>query len=218
MINITAHQLRRIMPRMSQYKAERVAELINDGCKRYGITNVDVLHEFLANVIHESGAFTITAENLNYSTPARLVAVWPSRFTVTGEAGKRNAAAFTHEPQKLANLVYGGRMGNTLPNDGWAFRGGGYAQITGRDAYTLYTQFVNRNNSNKRTIFDVAKLVQENDAFAMDSAFWFFCIFKDLEQLALQDNFRELVRRWNGGWIGMEDRVRLYQLVKQVII
>jgi putative chitinase len=202
---------------MNQYKAEKTADLFNDSCRRYNITSYDVVHEFMANLLHESGGFTILVENLNYSTPQRLVAVWPSRFTTTSEAGKRNAASFTNEPQKLANLVYGGRMGNTLPNDGWTFRGGGYAQLTGRDAYTLYTQHVNIGRTERLTIQQVANLVQTDEVYAMDSAFWFFCIFKNLEQLAIQDNFRELVRRWNGGWVGMEDRVRLYNLCQQIL-
>jgi putative chitinase len=170
----------------------------------------EALPEFISNVLHESGMFTIKAENMNYSTPARLVAVWPSRFTLTKEPNKRDANLFINKPRELANLVYGGRMGNMQTNDGFDFRGGGFAQITGRDAYTLFTRFVNLRDLSKRTIQEVAQLVQTNDIWAMDSALWFFCEFKNLEQMAIDGKFKELVKRWNGGFIGMKERSDLY--------
>lgn len=92
-------------------------------------TPLRVAH-FLAQISHESDGGTITEENLNYTTPARIAAVWPSRFSV------ESAQAYTHNPQKLADKVYNGRMGNRVgTDDGWNFRGRGFLQITGRDSY-----------------------------------------------------------------------------------
>jgi putative chitinase len=108
-------------------------------------------------------------------------------------------------------------MGNRSgSNDGFNFRGGGYAQITGRDAYTLYFNYI-KNKVSAKTIEELAALVHTTEELAIDSAFWFFCEFKNFEQLAIQDNFRELVRRWNGGFIGMPDREKYYQCCKQFL-
>lgn len=82
---------------------------------------------------HESLGFTRVAEALFYTTPARLRAVWPARF--------RDAAAamsFLRDPAALANHVYGGRMGNDRPGDGYRYRGRGYLQLTGRATYRLF--------------------------------------------------------------------------------
>ena len=85
----------------------------------------------LATAKWETGHdFVPRSENLNYTSAARIRAVWPTRF-------KSNSAAepYVRQPKKLANKVYGGRLGNVKPNDGWDYRGRGLVQITGRNNY-----------------------------------------------------------------------------------
>jgi len=88
---------------------------------------------FLAQIAHESDAFQRNKENLSYSTPERLRAVWPSRFPTLD-----SAMPFIHNPKGLALHVYGNRMdlGNTEPEDGWNFIGRGLIQMTGRGMYS----------------------------------------------------------------------------------
>ncbi|MFB2551004.1 hypothetical protein [Ensifer soli] len=88
----------------------------------------------LATAHHETGrAMVAVEENLNYSA-ARLRAVFPRRFSVA------EAAAYQHRPERIANRVYGGRLGNgpEASGDGWRFRGRGLVQITGRANYATY--------------------------------------------------------------------------------
>ena len=81
----------------------------------------------LGQAHHESGGFKRTREGLFYSTPERLMAVWPSRFKTV-----EDAMPYTKDPQKLANKVYNGRMGNAEDsNDGWLYAGKGFLQCTG---------------------------------------------------------------------------------------
>lgn len=213
---MTQEQFFKLSPSIPSIRAGQLVELINKYIDIYKFPE-EAMPEFIANVIHESGVFSIKAEHMNYSTPSRLVDVWPSRFTLTNEPSKRDARNYINKPKDLANLVYGGRMGNIQPTDGYDFRGGGFAQITGRDAYTLFTRFVNLRDLTKRTINEVATLVQNNDEWAFDSAFWFFCEFKNLEQMAIDGNFKELVKRWNGGFIGLQERENLYEKAKTIL-
>jgi putative chitinase len=210
---MTSQQLIQLCPNLSTDRANLISAAYAELLPKYGMTDNNILHEYFANVAHESGGFRIMRESLNYTTPQRLVTVWSSRFTLTGEAGKRNANEYVNNPKKLANLVYANRMGNIHANDGYSFLGGGFAQITGRDAYTLYHKWTNSNS----TIEQTALAVQTDIKAAVDSSLWFFCEFKNLEQLALQDRFKDIVKRWNGGFIGMEDRQKYYDRAKIVL-
>lgn len=88
------------------------------------------IDDFLGQVLHESGMLERLEENLNYTRAERLCEVWPTRFKTAGDAEK-----FVRNPAALANKVYGGRMGNTDPGDGYRYRGRGLIQVTGRDNY-----------------------------------------------------------------------------------
>jgi putative chitinase len=85
---------------------------------------------FLAQVCHETGGLVVLTESLTYRAE-RLLQVWPRRFESLAHAQE-----YAGKPEKLANFVYGSRMGNRDPGDGWRFRGRGLLQVTGRDNYT----------------------------------------------------------------------------------
>lgn len=82
---------------------------------------------------HESLGFTRSAEALHYTAPERLMAVWPRRFPT-----RSAALPFLRDPERLANHVYAGRMGNTRPGDGYRYRGRGWLQLTGRANYRRF--------------------------------------------------------------------------------
>jgi putative chitinase len=132
MISITSAQLAQLAPKcIDVYKQTFAAA--DTVLQPYGINNTALrLSHFMAQVLHESGALTICSENLNYRAD-RLMAVWPKRFPTLDVA-----QSYEHNPQKLANYVYGGRMGNTDPDDGWKYIGRGLIQITGRESYRKF--------------------------------------------------------------------------------
>ena len=126
---ITEQQLLQVLP-----KARTVAGIflpaLNRAMLRWKIDSRLRAAAFLAQIGHESGQLRVLVENLNYSAEA-LVRTWPSRFTA------QTAPAYARQPEKIANRVYGGRMGNgpEASGDGWRYRGRGLIQLTGRNNY-----------------------------------------------------------------------------------
>lgn len=214
---ITPEQLLQIVPNLTAARAAEKAKSMNEVLPLYGITDKDVFEEYLANVAHETGGFRIREEGLNYTRAERIAAVWPSRFNLTGTGGKKDARRFVRNPRMLANEVYNGRMGNRIgTNDGWDFRGGGDPQLTGRETYSLFTADTNRRFNLAFTAQQWADKVRTEDYWATVAGGWFF-EWEGLITLARSDRFTDLVRRWNGGLIGMEDRQKYYDRCKRFL-
>jgi len=118
--------------RLSQAQVDGTSAILAEA-ERRGVAD-EALAYVLATTFHETGGkMQPIEENLNYTSAARIKQVWPSRFPTIA-----SAQPYVRNPQKLANKVYGGRMGNTGPDDGWRYRGRGLPQITGKDNYKKF--------------------------------------------------------------------------------
>lgn len=165
---------------------------------------------FMAQVLHESGGLTIQFENLNYSAD-RLPKVWPSRFLPKGPL---DPGEYAHNPEKLANQVYGGRMGNKEPDDGFRYRGRGLLQITGRDSYIEATNFV-------KARFPISPNFEDEPDEVISSS-WCLAVAvsewtaKNCNNLADQDNIGLVTRAINGGLIGLAERTEWLRRAKAV--
>lgn len=106
-------------------------------CLKFGIKGQDVLF-LIANCYHESGAFKRVVENLNYSEDA-LKANFSYFRNNPVEAKK-----YARNPEAIANRAYANRLGNGDINsgDGWAYRGRGYIQLTGKGSYKKYSDVI----------------------------------------------------------------------------
>lgn len=111
-------------------------------CATEAVTDLQMIAYALATpMIETGGTYLPGVENLNYSDTA-LRAKFPNRMTAIEAATYGRNSNHPSNQQKIANIIYGGEwgkinLGNTLPNDGWAMRGRGLTQITGRRNYTL---------------------------------------------------------------------------------
>lgn len=166
-------------------------------------TNMRRAH-FLAQCCHETGGLTILQESLNYSTPERLMAVWPSRFKTPGFARD-----YVHNPRKLANYVYSGRMGNTEPEDGWRYIGRGLPQITGREMYRAVGVVLGVNLEEKPEL-----AVHEDYVLPIALAVW---EMKGCDEPADRDDVAGVTKRINGGTVGLKDRKDWLARAKSVL-
>lgn len=187
---------------------DSVIAAIPDTAAKFNITNVLRLAHFLAQAGHESGQFKATQENLNYSSKG-LLGIFPRYFN----AG--TAESYARQPQKIANKVYGGRMGNgaEATGDGFKFRGRGYIQLTGKDNYTQFDKTVSED------ILANPDLI--SGKYALASAAWFFDknkLWSICDKGADQGTVTAVTKRVNGGTIGLPDRIKhfneYYNLLK----
>jgi putative chitinase len=196
--------------------AYRHADWLVKSAERWGIDTPTRIAAWVAQLAHESAGFTRFEENLNYTTPARLISVWPTRFRLPlsdGEAaadrfldGKRNARRYVEAPESLAEFVYGGRMGNGPEGygDGWRYIGRGFIHLTGRENYRRYSQASGND-------VETAPSMLIYPLYAADSAGWFWQAH-GCSALADAGDWRGLTRRINGGLNGIDDRLRLTRL------
>ena len=168
-------------------------EPINKAFEQFQINTPKRQAEFLGQCMVESGKFTHLVENLNYSAQ-RLVQVWPAKFRGV------DANAYGGHPEKLANRVYAGIIGNgdEASGDGFKFRGRGVIQLTGRANY-------------KACGVGIGKDLEADPDYvatpegAVLSAAWYFKS-RGLNELADAWNLDEVTHRVNAAKLGLAER------------
>lgn len=176
--------------------------------KHYGFSPERGAH-LLGQVAHESGGFKRTKESLYYSTPERLMQVWPRRFPTL-----ESAIPYAKNPTKLAGKVYNGRMGNNSEEEAALYLGRGFLQLTGKSNYAAFAS-----DMRKPEVMQDPSLV-ENE-YAMDTAIWFFeknGLFAIADEGVNNDTIKRITKRVNGGYHGLDDRAnktnKIYRWLK----
>lgn len=104
-----------------------------------GITDPQAQKNVLWVIQAETGGIP-KRENMNYSSGKRIAQVFGKNALFKGltqeqAAKKAEDMGLVNNPRALANAVYNGRMGNVEPDDGWKYRAGAGAGITGKNNY-----------------------------------------------------------------------------------
>lgn len=196
---ITADAIVKIAPAAKRYAGELVRQMAEAGIQ----ANPRRASIFLGQIHVESGGFARVVESMGYS-PKRLLQVFQGRNG--GLKTLADAQALVARGQEaVANFVYGGKfglknLGNTQAGDGWAFRGRGLKQLTGRDNYRRFSQFW----LGDEDLLETPDRVADPDG-AVASAVWFW-VNKKLSAEADRGTVESVTRIVNGGVNGLEDR------------
>ena len=177
----------------------------NSLLSNYNVSTPLRLAHFFAQLEHESNLKPIS-ENLNYSAEGLLKTF--GKYFPNIEIAKQ----YARQPDKIANKVYANRMmnGNEASGDGWKYRGRGFIQITGKENYSNLTKDTGIDYLNNPDLL-------LNEADSMISALWFWNS-KRLNSYADNDNIKEITRRINGGYNGLEHRKSLLEKYKAIFI
>lgn len=186
-------------------QAKVFADPLSAACALFSIDSPVRLAAFLSQAVHESGGFMRLEENLYYTTPERIRAMWPSRVSSLADA-----AELCRQPEKLANRVYAGRLGNgdAASGDGWRFRGRGLFQLTGRHNYADAALEL------ARPYTDQPGLVAEPSDACLTAAWYWHC--NKLNLLADASNIKGITWAINGpALVGLPERQQLFDRAVQ---
>jgi putative chitinase len=181
---------------------DAVIAMIPAVAQKFQIDSALRLAHFLAQCGHESGGFRLTKENLNYSAKG-LNGIFKKYFPTL-----ESALPYERKPEKIANKVYGGRMGNGTEStgDGAKFCGRGYIQLTGKDNYTAFGKSIGED------VCANPQVVAEK--YALLSAAWFFNkngLHKMADGGSTDAVVTSITKRVNGGTIGLPDRIKHFK-------
>jgi predicted chitinase len=171
--DVTAAQLRAIMPTLTRDRLAEFVGPLNRAMTRYDIQTPRRRAAFLAQLAHESGELRFMEE------------------IASGEA-------------------YEGRkdLGNTQPGDGKCYKGRGPIQLTGRHNYR---------KAGAALGIDLERqpdLAAQPDTGCLVAG-WFWHTHQ-LSALADKKDFKEITRRINGGYRGLEQREKYYRKALEV--
>lgn len=187
---MTPEQIQTVAPKCS---AEWAAALVEAALERE-ITTPAREAPWIAQLAHESSGFTRFEENLNYSA-TRLQEIWPRRFPT-----QSLALLYARDPEKIANRVYGNRLGNgpEASGDGWRFRGRGPIQITGRENYRRAGQAIG-------VVLEAAPELAATPTVGARIAAWYWQS-RGCNELADRGEYVAITKAINGGLVGLRDR------------
>lgn len=213
MTGLTVEIMRRRWPHGDQHIPGLVEGIVTASAavfEKYGLSTPLIIAHAMAQFSEECGQGLEMIENMNYSAE-RLREVFPTHFTPS------MAQRWAHNPRMIADIAYGGRMGNAPPpsDDGWKYRGAGLSQVTGREGYTKLNSFLKSKGAN----FDIL----EAPELIIDPAYTLECGVADwivsgcLPHAAKDDIIGE-TRALNGGLNGLAERRRQLALWKRELM
>ena len=176
--------------------------------EKFGINNSNRLAHFLSQVAHESGNFKFLNENLNYGAKG-LLGIFKKYFPT-----EALAQAYERKPEKIANKVYASRMGNgdEASGDGYKFRGRGYIQLTGKDNYKAFSDFIGEDCVANPDLVATKYPLTSAAFFFHKNKLWDIC-----DKGHTHDIVTLVTKRVNGGTIGLDDRIKHFEEYKHLI-
>lgn len=178
---------------------------VNTALGMCGCNTPEHVAMWVAQVGHESAGLTRLVESLNY-TPNGLMQTWPSRYT---ESLALNHGRGTHpaDQEAIAELVYGGRLGNVHAGDGFRFRGRGPIQVTGRANYRECGQAIGQDLEQSPEQLELRSI-------GAASTMWFW---RKHKLTGYNGDVLRVTRLINGGTNGLADRQARYDRALRVL-
>jgi len=161
-----------------------------------GITSPRELANLMAQVTHESNGLNRLEESFRYTRNISQIPVQSAWREGPDALESARVQALQGHPERLAELMYGGRNGNDQPGDGWRYHGRGYIQLTGKDNYRAAGEALDLD------LVGHPELAAEPQN-ASRIAVWYW---ENRVPEAARENVRAATLAVNGKYNGLEDR------------
>ena len=179
---------------------------VNTALDLCGCKTPEHVSMWIAQVGHESANLTRLVESLNYSADG-LVKTWPTRFTAESAARVGRTASKAADQEAIAEIVYGGRLGNVHAGDGFRFRGRGLVQVTGRANYRECGQAIGQDLEQEPSLLEM-----RGTAAASTAWYW-----RKHKLIGYNGDVLRVTRLINGGTNGLGDRQSRYDKALSVL-
>lgn len=186
--------------------AELWVSHVNTALTLCGCSTVEHVAQWIAQIGHESDNMKRLVESLNY-TPEGLRATWPNRFdeATAQRLGRHDNHAA--DQQEIAEIAYGGRLGNVHAGDGFRFRGRGLVQVTGRANYRECGQYIGQDLEQEPSLLEM-----RSTAAASTAWYW-----RKHKLTGYNGDVLRVTRAINGGTHGLADRQARYDKALSVL-
>lgn len=169
---------------------------------------LDILSEILpyasmSNLLKYYDYLEEFAEKYEVNTPMRIAHFLSQ---VGHESG-----SFKYVEEIASGSAYEGRkdLGNTRPGDGVKYKGRGLIQITGRSNYEQMSKMLGVDFINGPTLLQTPR-------YAVESAFAWWRK-NGLNELADKGDVKAVTKRVNGGYNGLDDRIKIFERAKRAL-
>jgi putative chitinase len=179
---------------------DRESQLLHQATQA-GINSPRELANFMAQVGHESSGLNRLEESFRYTRNISQIPVASAMRQGPEALEAARLEALRGNPEALGELMYGGRMGNSQPGDGYLYRGRGYMQLTGKENYEKAGEALG------------LELVKHPELAAQPEnaariAVWYW---ETRVPEASREDVRAATRAINGGLNGLDDRKERFE-------
>ena len=183
---------------------DRESQLLRQATEA-GMTSSRELANFMAQAGHESRGLSRLNESFNFTRGISQIPVEVAWRNGNGALESARQEALRGRPESLAELMYGGRMGNDAPGDALKYHGRGYLPLVGKENYE---------RAGKALDLD---LVNHPELAAQPEHAGRIAVWQWQTRVpeAAREDVREATRAINGGLNGIEARQQRFEVWQQ---
>lgn len=207
---LTPNVIRAIFPKARADIIEAILTAAATELPKAGIEDAVGLAHLLGQIGVEAQGLVRLDENLNYTTPQRIVDV----FGAKRSGGLAKAKTLVRDPERLGNTVYANMLGNGdfASGDGFRYRGSGLIQLTGKDNFRAAEAL-----TGLPLVAEPERARQADSALEIALAYWVRRRISEVARGTGDDDVKAVTSRINPKLLHLSERQALFRKALKVL-